>query len=87
MNKLFLVLWPSFWVAGLAEFLFFTLINPQELYLLGVPVHFSSIATYSIGFFGFWAICAASSLASIFFQYSDAEITRLVSRNPPRLRT
>jgi len=31
MMKLIQVLWPSFLVAGLAEALFFTIINPQEL--------------------------------------------------------
>lgn len=74
MNKLILVLWPSFLVAGVAEILFFSLIDPQELFLLGQPVHFSNLATYSIGFFGFWAICIASSLATLFFQRTSAEI-------------
>lgn len=56
------VLWTSFLVAGVAEGVFFTLIDPQSLYFLGEPVHFSSIATYSIGFFCFWFLCATSSL-------------------------
>ena len=63
--KLVLVLWPSFFVAGVAEALFFTLVNPQELYLLGQPVEWSPLATYSLGFFAFWLICAASSLATV----------------------
>jgi hypothetical protein len=66
MQKIFWVLWPSFLVAGIAEGLFFTVIDPQELYLFGEPVHLSKIATYSIGFFGFWAVCAASSLMTWF---------------------
>ena len=48
MKKLIEVLWPSFLVAGLAEIVFFTVVNPQELYLFGEPVHFSATATYSI---------------------------------------
>jgi hypothetical protein len=60
------VSWPSFMIAGLAEAVFFSLINPQELYLLGEPVHFSRVATYSIGFFGFWLACAASSLLTLY---------------------
>lgn len=74
MLKLIQVLWPSFLVAGVAEIIFFTVISPQELYLLGEPVHFSAIATYSIGFFGFWLVCAASSLTTLFFQQTSAEI-------------
>lgn len=76
MLKLIQVLWPSFLVAGIVEIVFFTVVNPQELYLLGQPVHFSTIATYSIGFFGFWLICAASSLATLFFQQTSDEINR-----------
>jgi hypothetical protein len=64
MQKILPVLWASFLVAGIAEGLFFTLIDPQELYLLGEPVRLSQTASYSIGFFFFWAICAAASLAT-----------------------
>lgn len=74
MTKWIEVLWPSFLVAGLAEIVFFTVINPQELYLLGQPVKYSPIATYSIGFFGFWILCAASSLLTVFFQRTADEI-------------
>lgn len=76
MQKIFSVLWPSFLVAGFAEAIFFTVIDPQELYLFGESVHFSKIATYSIGFFAFWLVCAASSLATWFLQLSAAEINR-----------
>lgn len=68
------VLWPSFLVAGVAEVVFFTVIDPKELYFYGQPVHFSRIATYSIGFLGFWLVCAASSLSTLFFQRTADEI-------------
>ncbi len=76
MKKLMLIFWPSFVVAGIAEGVFFTVIDPQELFLFGEPVHFSKIATYSIGFFGFWAVCAASSLLTCFLQTSAAEVNK-----------
>lgn len=76
MLKLIQVLWPSFLVAGIAEIVFFTVIAPQELYLFGQPVYFSPIATYSIGFFGFWLVCAGSSLMTLFFQKTAAEINQ-----------
>jgi hypothetical protein len=50
--------------------------DPQELYLFGEPVHYSKIATYSIGFFGFWAVCAASSLMTWFLQIGAAEVNK-----------
>jgi hypothetical protein len=74
MKSLFLVFWPSFMVAGIAEIAFFALVDPQELYLLGHAVNFSPLATYSIGFLAFWAICAASSYATCFFQRSGRDI-------------
>lgn len=74
MQKLIWILWPSFIAAGLAEVVFFTVVNPQELYLFGQPVHFSTVATYSIGFFGFWLACGTSSLMTLFFQRSAGEI-------------
>lgn len=75
-QRLIWILWPSFLVAGIAEALFFTVIDPQELYLFGEPVDFSRLATYSIGFFCFWALGAASSLSTCFFQRSAAEINQ-----------
>jgi hypothetical protein len=41
---------------------------------LGYPVTLSTIATYSIGFFAFWGICAASSYATRFFQRAGQAI-------------
>lgn len=74
MPKWIQVLWPSFLVAAVVEAIFFTVIDPQELYLLGEPVRFSAIATYSVGFLGFWLICAASSLTTVFLQRSADEV-------------
>lgn len=76
MAKLYWILWPSFLVAAIVEAVFFFVINPRELYLFGEATHYSPLATYSIGFFAFWAICAASSVATCFFQRSAAEINR-----------
>ncbi|WP_341675343.1 hypothetical protein [Niveibacterium sp. SC-1] len=77
MHKLIQVLWPSFWVAAVAEAVFFAVIDPRELFFFGEPVNFSPTATYSIGFVAFWAICAASSLATLFYQRGSREINHL----------
>ncbi|MFA7280227.1 MAG: hypothetical protein WC100_09025 [Sterolibacterium sp.] len=76
MRQLIWILWPSFVVAGFAEVVFFTLVDPQELYLFGEPVHWSRTAIYSSGFFAFWAICAASSLFTVFIQRSPDQVNR-----------
>lgn len=76
MKSFAFVFWPSFMVAAAAEVAFFTLIAPQELYLFGEPVRFSMLATYTIGFFGFWAVCAASSSLTCFLQRSSSDVNR-----------
>ncbi|HCN69436.1 MAG TPA: hypothetical protein DIT03_14550 [Candidatus Accumulibacter sp.] len=48
--------------AGIAEAIFFTLIDPAHLYLLGERVEWSAMATYSTGFLLFWLVCIGSSL-------------------------
>ncbi len=74
MLRWILVLWPSFLVAGIAEVVFFTVVNPQQLYLFGEAVEYSLIATYSIGFLAFWLVCAASSLLTLFLQQGPADV-------------
>lgn len=76
MGSLYTVLWPSFLVAGIAEGIFFTVINPQELYLFGQVVEFSHTATYSFGFFAFWSVCAASSWLTSYLSRSAEEVNR-----------
>ena len=75
-KRLIWILWPSFIVGGIAEAVFFTLIDPQELYFLGEPVRWSATAVYSVGFFMFWAIAAASSMFTCFLQRTSADINR-----------
>lgn len=66
MKHVIWILWPAFIAAGIAEVVFFTVIDPKQLFLLGQPVALSAIATYSIGFLLFWLLCVASTLLSWF---------------------
>lgn len=75
-KRLMWILWPSFIVGGVAEAVFFTLIDPQELYLLGEPVHWSPTAVYSVGFFLFWLVAAASSASTCFLQRSATDVNQ-----------
>ena len=75
-RNLIYVLWPSFLVAGAAEALFFTIFDPSELTLLGLTLSWSRVATYSIGFFLFWAFAAWSSALTCFFQRTADEVNR-----------
>ena len=66
MRELTAVLWPSFVTAVVGELLFFTVIDPAELYFLGTQVDLGPLATYSIGFLLFWALAGASSAFTVF---------------------
>jgi hypothetical protein len=67
-KKLIWILWPSFIVAGIAEGLFFTVFDPQELVVFGATLEWSRTAVYSTGFFAFWAITAMSSALTCYLQ-------------------
>jgi len=70
------ILWPSFIVGGIGEALFFTVFDPQELYLFGEATSLTRIAVYSIGFFLCWAFAASSSAFTCFLQRSAEEVNR-----------
>ena len=75
MNTALRILWPSFLVACVAELVFFSLFDPVDFQLFG-PLGLSRRAGYSIGFFLFWAIAAASSALTCVLQRSAAEVNR-----------
>ena len=77
MNRAIHILWPSFIVGGIGEMLFFTVFDPQELYLFGEPSSLSRLAVYSIGFFLCWAFAAASSAFTCFLQRGADEINQV----------
>jgi hypothetical protein len=71
-----LVLWPSFIVGGVGEIIFFTVFDPQELYLFGEATSLSRLAVYSVGFFLCWAFAAASSAFTVFLVRTSDGIER-----------
>lgn len=55
------VLWPAFLMAVVAEGIFFSLIDPHELGIVGTHLADSREAAYTIGFFLFWLLFACAS--------------------------
>jgi hypothetical protein len=76
VQRVIWILWPSFIVGGVATAVFFTLFDPVELELFGANLGASRLAVYSVGFFVFWLLAAASSAMTCFFQRSSADINR-----------
>jgi hypothetical protein len=70
------VLWPSFLAAGMAEMVFFTLFDPDELALLWRVLPLSRTGVYSMGFMLFWLFAAISSTLTSVLQRSSEEINR-----------
>ena len=79
------ILWPSFIVASAATGLFFTLFDPADFVVFGRAVDLGRMAVYTIGFFGFWVLGAASSVLTCFFQRTAADIN--LHRNAYTQRT
>lgn len=79
MKMIIWVLWPAFSAAGIAEVVFFTLIDPQQLYLLGEPINVSSMAAYSIGFLLFWLLCTGACLMT--YLMLPAEVKKLLTKH------
>ena len=73
MKHIIWILWPAFIAAAITEIVFFALIDPKQFYFFGETVEFSTLGSYSIGFFIFWLICASSSLISRFMLPADVK--------------
>jgi hypothetical protein len=59
------VVWPAFLVAAALTGLVFSMVDPESLHGLGhQPLGWSDKSVYTLGFFIFWAACAAASAAS-----------------------
>ena len=61
------VLWPSFLLAGLANVVFFALLDPFSLIDYSGEPPLTRTAAYSLGFFGFWLLTGAASLSTLYF--------------------
>lgn len=75
-QRLLWVLWPAFVVAAGAEFVFFALIDPADIHVFGAPIDLDRVPVYTIGFFFFWGIGAASAALTTLLQRSPFELNR-----------
>jgi hypothetical protein len=77
-RRLMRILWPAFLAAAVAEVVFFSILDPLDLHVRGLPLEWSRQATYTMGFFGFWGIAIASSALTMLLETS----TRNEDRRP-----
>lgn len=76
VQRVLWVLWPAFLVAAVAELFFFAVVDPSDMRVFGVPLNAARMPVYTIGFFAFWALCAASGALTVFLQRSPFEVNR-----------
>jgi hypothetical protein len=76
VQRVLWVLWPAFLVAAFAELIFFAVVDPSDLRLFGLPIDTTRMPVYTLGFFAFWALCAASGALTVFLQRSPFEVNR-----------
>jgi len=69
VNKLMVIVWPSFLAAGVAEVVFFTVVDPDDLDV-------GRLTAYTVGFFLFWLLAAASSTLTWFLQQRPEDAAR-----------
>lgn len=65
------LLWSAFLVACAAEFVVFAMVDPHDFTLFGRPLEHGRIAAYSIFFFVFWGVGAASAALAFFLAPRD----------------
>ena len=68
------VLWPAFLVACVAELGFFSLVDPADLQLFGMPIELDRMTIYTLGFFAFWVLGSVSSALTVFLARSPFEV-------------
>lgn len=68
IQKVIAIIWPSFLVAGVSTGLMFAYIDPTQ-FLFGTQyAQISRLGIYTITFFLFWLIGAASSILTCYFR-------------------
>ena len=55
------IAWPAFMLAAVLEMIVFAMVDPGDLHWFGQPLDWSRQAVYTVAFFVFWGVTAASS--------------------------
>lgn len=75
MQKIWMqILWPAFLAASAMEMLIFGLFDPHDINFFGHNLGLGSSGVYTVAFFAFWCVTAASSWLTVVLGLSSAEI-------------
>lgn len=70
------VLWPSFFIAGVANSVFWIFVDPYDFGLITGFSDLSALGTYSLGFLAFWITLATSSFMTQFFSKPRRQVKK-----------
>jgi hypothetical protein len=73
-QKLMWVAWPAFLSACVLELVVFAVVDPHDLQWFGQPLALSRQGVYTVSFFVFWAISAASNGLTALLGTPPAEV-------------
>ena len=76
MERLIWVLWPGFLVAIPGVGIVFSVFDPADMHIAGLPMEVSRFGAYTLGFFLFWVLGACCSALTCLLQRSPYEINR-----------
>lgn len=75
-QRLMWIAWPAFLVAGVLEMLVFAMVDPSDLHWFGEPLGLPREGIYTLAFFLFWVMTAASSALTTLLSFSPFEVNR-----------
>lgn len=74
-ERVMVVLWPAFLMAGVLEMVVFAFVDPDQLHGFdGQALELSPMAVYTIAFFVFWAVIAVAGAMTELLDTSAVEI-------------
>jgi hypothetical protein len=74
-QRIMWIAWPAFLVAGVLEMLVFGMVDPLDMQWFGQPIEMSRQGIYTLSFFVFWAITAASSALTSLLSMSPLKVS------------
>ncbi|CAN1536900.1 hypothetical protein MCEMAEM4_01630 [Burkholderiaceae bacterium] len=75
-QRMMWILWPAFLLAGVLEILVFALLDPTDLHWAGQPIDMSREGIYTLSFFVFWTVTAASSALTTLLSVLPSDVNR-----------
>ncbi len=71
MRTVMQILWPAFLAATIGDGLLFSLVDHDDMVVLGHSHAGQRMAAYTLGFFAMWLVCALSSAltCSVLLEY------------------